>query len=119
MLLENMDTESIEGGVFGIFDKIGESLARLDLAGSGPEGEPFENPVSLALNKFSQEEESKPENMEILAAFKVIVEFRDKLRLLLRASPGLLKAFSNLKLSPNADYNTRSLTLALCWHLPP
>jgi len=70
MLLDNIDTENIEGGVFGIFDKIGESLARLDLAGSGPEGEPFENPVSLALNKFSQEEESKPENMEILAAFK-------------------------------------------------
>ena len=33
MILSNMDVGGLEGGVFGIFDKLGENLARLDLAG--------------------------------------------------------------------------------------
>jgi len=66
MILSNMDVETLEGGVFGIFDKLGEGLARLDLAGSGPEGEPFENLVNAAANKYSEE---TPELKEELATY--------------------------------------------------
>ena len=57
MILSNMDAGSLEGGVFGIFDKLGESLSRLDLdlAGSGPEGEPFEAALANAANKYAEE----------------------------------------------------------------
>jgi hypothetical protein len=59
MILSNMDAGSLEGGVFGIFDKLGESLSRLDLAGSiagsGPEGEPFEANLANAANKYAEE----------------------------------------------------------------
>merc|ERR1711971_298765 len=66
MILSNMETGSLEGGVFGIFDKLGESLSRLDLAGSGPEGEPFEAAVVNAANKFAEE---TPEIKESLATY--------------------------------------------------
>lgn len=55
MILSNMDAGSLEGGVFGIFDKLGESLSRLDLAGSGPEGESFEANLANAANKYAEE----------------------------------------------------------------
>ena len=64
MILSNMDVETLEGGVFGIFDKLGEGLARLDLAGSGPEGEPFENLVNAAANKYSEETPELKVNFE-------------------------------------------------------
>jgi len=55
MILSNMDVGGLEGGVFGIFDKLGENLARLDLAGSGPEGEPIEKALENAANKYGEE----------------------------------------------------------------
>jgi len=55
MILSNMEGESLEGGIFSIFDRLGEGLARLDLAGSGPEGEPFENNLANAANKYSDD----------------------------------------------------------------
>eukprot|EP00091_Calanus_sinicus_P009232 TRINITY_DN21704_c0_g1_i1.p1 TRINITY_DN21704_c0_g1~~TRINITY_DN21704_c0_g1_i1.p1 ORF type:complete len:159 (-),score=0.34 TRINITY_DN21704_c0_g1_i1:68-544(-) len=66
MILSNMETGSLEGGVFSIFDKLGESLSRLDLAGSGPEGEPFEAVLANAANKFAEE---TPEIKESLATY--------------------------------------------------
>jgi len=64
MILSNMDVGGLEGGVFGIFDRLGESLARLDLAGSGPEGEPIETALTNAANKYGEE---SPEIKESLA----------------------------------------------------
>lgn len=54
MILTTMEGESLEGGLFGIFDRLGEGLARLDLGGSGPEGEPFEANLANAANKYGQ-----------------------------------------------------------------
>jgi len=55
MILSNMEGESLEGGIFNIFDRIEEGLARLDLAGSGPEGEPFESKLANAAQKYSED----------------------------------------------------------------
>jgi len=59
IILSNMDLASLEGGIFGIFDTLGESLSslsnlsRLGPAGSGPEGAPFEAVLENAANKYS------------------------------------------------------------------
>merc|ERR1712176_1638545 len=46
-----------DGGVFSILDKISEAVAKFDLAGSGPEGEPFAD--IAAKNGEEEEEESQ------------------------------------------------------------
>jgi len=66
MILSSMEGGSLEGGVFGIFDKLGEGLARLDLAGSGPEGEPIEASLANAANKYGEE---TPEIKESVATY--------------------------------------------------
>ena len=43
-----------DGGVFSILDKISEAVAKFDLAGSGPEGEPF---ADIAAKNGEEEEE--------------------------------------------------------------
>jgi len=73
LLTEGVELERLgEGGVFGVFDNIAATLAKLDLAGSGPEGEPFgdlvEKSADTADNK-NDEEESEQTNKQSSYAF--------------------------------------------------
>ena len=55
VLSEGIELDRLgEGGVFTILDTISEAVAKLDLAGSGPEGEPF---ADIAAKKGEEEEE--------------------------------------------------------------
>lgn len=58
-LLESLNNP-VEGGLFGLLDKLGEglALAKLDLAGTGPEGEAFD---------FAQKKYTSQENNEAFA----------------------------------------------------
>jgi len=62
LLLWSVLSEGIEldrlgdGGVFSILDKISEAVAKFDLAGSGPEGEPF---ADIAAKNGVEEEDSQ------------------------------------------------------------
>jgi len=49
--------------VFSILDKITEAVAKFDLAGSGPEGEPFAD-ILAAKNGEDEEEESQNEAVQ-------------------------------------------------------
>ena len=49
--------------MFSILDKITEAVAKFDLAGSGPEGEPFAD-ILAAKNGEDEEEESQNEAVQ-------------------------------------------------------
>merc|ERR1719384_64871 len=58
VLSEGIELDRLgDGGVFSILDKISEAVAKFDLAGSGPEGEPFAD--IAAKNGEEEEEESQ------------------------------------------------------------
>merc|ERR1719232_855483 len=57
VLSEGIELDRLgDGGVFSILDKISEAVAKFDLAGSGPEGEPF---ADIAAKNGEEEEESQ------------------------------------------------------------
>merc|ERR1711892_1130203 len=77
MILSNMDVGGLEGGVFGIFDKLGENLARLDLA--GPEGEPIETALENAANKYGEESPEIKQSSVLDGMFGIIDSLRESL----------------------------------------
>merc|ERR1719350_432911 len=59
VLSEGIELDRLgDGGVFSILDKISEAVAKFDLAGSGPEGEPFAD-IAAKNGEEGQEEESQ------------------------------------------------------------
>ena len=62
VLSEGIELDRLgDGGVFSILDKISEAVAKFDLAGSGPEGEPF---ADIAAKNGEEEEESQDETVQ-------------------------------------------------------
>lgn len=59
VLSEGIELDRLgDGGVFSILDKISEAVAKFDLAGSGPEGEPFAD-IAAKNGEEGEEEESQ------------------------------------------------------------
>ena len=57
VLSEGIELDRLgDGGVFSILDNISEAVAKFDLAGSGPEGEPF---ADIAAKNGVEEEDSQ------------------------------------------------------------
>ena len=50
--------------MFSILDKITEAVAKFDLAGSGPEGEPFADILAAKNGEVEEEEESQNEAVQ-------------------------------------------------------
>merc|ERR1719232_2334515 len=59
VLSEGIELDRLgDGGVFSILDKISEAVAKFDLAGTGPEGEPFAD-IAAKNGEEGEEEESQ------------------------------------------------------------
>merc|ERR1719360_332860 len=60
VLSEGIELDRLgDGGVFSILDKITEAVAKFDLAGSGPEGEPFADILGAKVGEVEEEAESQ------------------------------------------------------------